>query len=121
MKASFIKVLDNTTNTFDTDGPFFSSVKLKNSVCPGYTGLDDNVHYPLDDIPHECGELIWPKSTTNATIKLDYTYLNVARPGLNKNESTTYVSLPLHITNLFDNLVSKATRPWKGICTLGPT
>ena len=37
-ESKFHKVLDNTTNTFDTDGPFFSSAKLNpvlNSVCPG--------------------------------------------------------------------------------------
>ncbi|CAX39554.1 conserved hypothetical protein [Candida dubliniensis CD36] len=90
-----------------------------NSVCPGYTGLDDNVHYPLEDMPNECREHIWPTATTNATIKLDYTYLNVARPALNKSESTTYVSLPLHITNMFDNLVSKSEKASEGYMHIG--
>lgn len=122
MKASFIKswTTPPTPSTpMDPSSQVPSLTPFLNSVCPGYTGLDDNVHYPLDDIPHECGELIWPKSTTNATIKLDYTYLNVARPGLNKNESTTYVSLPLHITNLFDNLVSKSDKALEGYMHIG--
>ncbi|EMG45967.1 hypothetical protein G210_3810 [Candida maltosa Xu316] len=90
-----------------------------NSVCPGYTTLDDNVHYQLQELPKNCREIPWPISTTSSTLKLDSSYLNVARPPLNRNESTTYVSLPYHVTDLFDKIVKNSEKGQEGYMHIG--
>lgn len=92
-----------------------SSNEFLNSICPGITHLDHNVHFSLEDEFNEEPQnaLIsadWPLvgnlSTSTSKLRMHPTYLNIARPPLNavqgSNESTTYVSLPYHITNFFD-------------------
>lgn len=89
-----------------------------NSVCPGTTHLDQNIHYSLDEdlekLPqHGLIELDWPlvgkHSTATSKAVLYPSYLHISRPPLNSvpgsNESTTYVSMPYHITNFFDKIV----------------
>lgn len=90
------------------------------TVCPGPLLLEDNIHFSLEtDAPEEklkqltC--LNWPfadpQAPTSASRKaiLDNKYLNVARPPferlVHKNiESITYLSLPFHITHLFEQI-----------------
>lgn len=89
-----------------------------NSVCPGITYLDYNVHFSLEEdltkLPqHGLLELDWPlvgnHSTATNKALLSPTYLHISRPPLNRvpgsNESTTYVSMPYHITNFFEKIV----------------
>lgn len=91
------------------------------TVCPGQPFLDLNVHFSLKDEISEntlnsISGLNWPltgPTATSAAVKahLELEYLNVARPpfqhDIHKNiESTTYVSLPFHMTNLFSKVVS---------------
>ncbi|RCK62770.1 UBP9-binding protein bun62 [Candida viswanathii] len=96
-----------------------SATPFLNSVCPGFPGLDDNVHYQLGELPRQCGEIPWPITTTNTVLRLDGSYLNVARPALNKNESTTYVSLPYHITSLFEKVVKNSEKGLEGYMHIG--
>lgn len=91
------------------------------TVCPGVEFLDDNIHFELKlalpgEALKEIDSVSWPLllSSVAATATIDSTYLNVGRPAfehdVNKNcESTTYVSLPFHITNLFNQVVSVAS------------
>lgn len=84
------------------------------SVCPGNDFLDDNVHFPLftDQIKQSgITELQWPLTgaRTNVHARIDSTYLNVARPPFPKQsrrnlESSTYVSLPLHVARTFSRV-----------------
>ncbi|QFZ28751.1 putative catabolite repression protein [Clavispora lusitaniae] len=88
-----------------------------NSVCPGNDFLDDNIHFSLSHVQDKIAEvskLKWPLtgSQSIAHALLDPTYLNVARPPFksprHKNlESTTYVSLPLHVTHAFAQVVQQ--------------
>lgn len=91
------------------------------TVCPGVDFLDDNIHFSLRDVLSEknlatVSGLNWPltgSTTATAAVKahLDLEYLNVARPpfqhDVHKNiESTTYVSLPFHISSILAEVVS---------------
>jgi len=95
-----------------------SATGFLNSVCPGISYLDYNIHYSLEEdlnkLPqHGLVELDWPltgsHSTTTNKAVLSPTYLHISRPPLNSvpgsNESTTYVSMPYHITNFFEKIV----------------
>lgn len=85
-----------------------------NSICPGNNFLGDNVHFPLLDAqtkPNGVTELQWPLTgaRANAHARIDPTYLNVARPPFSKDtrhnlESSTYVSLPLHVARTFSQV-----------------
>lgn len=90
------------------------------SVCPGLLLLDDNIHFSTtNEVPNHVldrlAELNWPLTSSAAfpaavKAKLDSSYLHVARPpfqhDVHKNvESTTYVSLPSHITKIFSKIV----------------
>lgn len=90
-----------------------------NSVCPGITYLDQNVHFSLEEdfdrLPqHGLIELDWPlveeHTTSTSKAVLGRSYLHISRPPLNcvpgSNESTTYVSMPFHITNFFEKIVN---------------
>lgn len=105
--------VDASTSQLPNATPFL------NSVCPGFAGLDDNVHYLLRTLPSQCGEIPWPITTTNTILKLDQSYLNIARPPLCKNESTTYVSLPHHVTSLFDKVVKNSEKGLEGYMHIG--
>ncbi|EGW34602.1 uncharacterized protein SPAPADRAFT_149728 [Spathaspora passalidarum NRRL Y-27907] len=95
-----------------------------NSVCPGFTTLDDNVHYTLNDsdISLKNQEFLWPFSesaTDTHTAQLNKTYLNISRPPISKNESNTYVSLPNHITSLFKSVVRNNDKGMEGNLHIG--
>lgn len=90
------------------------------SICPGLLHLDDNVHFSTtEEVPEhvleQLTELNWPLTSSAALpasvkAKLNSTYLHVARPpfqnDVQKNvESTTYVSLPSHVTRIFSKVV----------------
>ncbi|ABN68583.2 predicted protein [Scheffersomyces stipitis CBS 6054] len=96
-----------------------------NSVAPGFTSLDSNVHFSLENEPLNNGErsITWPLTGTNqSTIAiLDNTYLNISRVPLNpaSNESTTYVSLPYHVTNLFKKVVKQKDKESEGNMHIG--
>lgn len=96
--------------------------------------LDDNVHFLLDNQAIEDADgkqhsavdygaslksllaLDWPLvgSKASAHAKLQSTYLNIARPPLGNSkgshESTTYVSLPFHVTELFRKILVEKER-----------
>ncbi|KAK6457444.1 uncharacterized protein RJT20DRAFT_150203 [Scheffersomyces xylosifermentans] len=98
-----------------------STQPFLNSVCPGPTHLDPNVHFSLKDERLQEGEkcVNWPLTgshSSSMTAKLDDSYLNIARPPLShlSNESTTYVSLPYHITNLFKKVVKHKDKESEG-------
>ncbi|RLV90874.1 hypothetical protein JA1_004274 [Spathaspora sp. JA1] len=95
-----------------------------NSVCPGFTALDDNVHYTINDSDLSLSnqEFLWPltESTSNTRIaKLNKTYLNINRPPISSNESNTYVSLPNHITSLFKSVVNNNDKAAEGNLHIG--
>lgn len=94
-----------------------------NSVCPGITSLEDNVHYQLPENKLDKREIDWPFSgpTEHKKAVLEGTYLNIARPPLNgaSNESTTYVSLPLHINEQFRKIVEKQGKLMEGSMHIG--
>lgn len=84
-----------------------------NSVCPGISQLEENTHFSLEnDLPNNPFRAVdWPLALGNTPkyAELDRKYLNIARPLLSLTagtESTTYVSLPYHITNLFRKIVA---------------
>lgn len=87
------------------------------SICPGNDFLDDNIHFPLLAPQCKCSgitELQWPLTgaRANAHARIDPTYLNVARPPFCKQscrniESSTYVSLPLHVARIFSQVKSE--------------
>lgn len=95
------------------------------SVSPGIDKLEDNIHFKHDDEFHDNSKstnFIWPLIENNSiddsnlnnslVATLHPQYLNIARPPLNTNgifESNTYVSLPFHITNLFDKVIEHKT------------
>lgn len=78
-----------------------------NAICPGQPGLDDNMHFKLGDdfFPDGMIGIHWPITDPSSSIcaQLQRSYLNIARPPMSRhsNESTTYVSVPLHVTNAF--------------------
>ncbi|CAH6723445.1 hypothetical protein CLIB1444_15S01442 [[Candida] jaroonii] len=95
------------------------------SVSPGIDKLEDNIHFLHDnEFEHKSksSNFIWPLIENNSiedsnlnnslVATLHPQYLNIARPPLNNNgiyESNTYVSLPFHITNLFDKVIEHKT------------
>lgn len=111
-----------------------SSALYLNSVCPVISTLDENVHFLLDNQAIEDANgkqhpavdygaslksllaLDWPLvgSKASAHAELQPTYLNIARPPLSNSkgshESTTYVSLPFHVTELFRKIVVEKER-----------
>lgn len=91
------------------------------TVCPGTLFLDENIHFSLaDSFRHdklaELDDLAWPLTDATSTslavrAQIDQTYLNVARPPFEHDvrrniESTTYVSLPFHILDVFAQVCS---------------
>lgn len=89
------------------------------TVCPGTPFLDQNIHFSLpDNFKQEklkdIDELAWPltdaaKPGASVCAVIDKTYLNVARPPFEHDvrrniESTTYVSLPFHILDVFSQV-----------------
>jgi outer membrane biosynthesis protein TonB len=96
-----------------------------NSVCPGFPYLDDNVHYQLNKelLNKQDMSIHWPITNPSSTTiaKLEPTYLNIARPPLNgsNNESTTYVSLPYHVTGLFKDIVKHKDKKLEGNMHIG--
>ncbi|CCG20415.1 hypothetical protein CORT_0A00220 [Candida orthopsilosis Co 90-125] len=111
----------NTQNT--TEAPFANASMYLNSVCPGYTKLDENLHYPLpNNVPASTLEVAWPMTngkSINAKLKLENEYLNIARPPLGTFESTTYVSLPLHVVNAFKEKVLRCDKRSDGNMHIG--
>ncbi|CAD1810375.1 WD domain, G-beta repeat family protein [Candida parapsilosis] len=111
----------NTAN--NTEAPFANASMYLNSVCPGYTLLEDNVHYPLpNNVPASTMEIAWPVTigkSINAKLELDSEYLNIARPPLGPFESTTYVSLPLHVVNAFKEKVLHCDKQSEGNLHIG--
>lgn len=111
-----------------------SSSLFLNSVCPVISTLDDNVHFLLDngaiddanrtqnpavdysDSLRSLQAVDWPLvgSKSSAQAQLNSTYLNIARPPLSNStgshESTTYVSLPFHVTELFRKILVEKER-----------
>lgn len=81
------------------------------SVTPGITELQENIHFSHNfNDPNLPKSFVWPlSSNTNNLAKLTDSYLNISRPPLNKGpglyESNTYISLPFHITNLFQKII----------------
>lgn len=81
------------------------------SVAPGITELQENIHFSHDfNDPNLPKSIVWPlSSNSNILARLSDNYLNISRPPLNKGpglyESNTYVSLPFHITNLFQKII----------------
>lgn len=91
------------------------------TVCPGTPFLDENIHFTLQDsltkeTLKQVDDLSWPltdsmSASSSVRAHLDRTYLNVARPpfvhDVRRNiESTTYVPLPLHVVDVFDQASS---------------
>lgn len=84
------------------------------SVCPGNDFIDDNVHFPLiagQNVPSSITDLQWPLTGAPANVhaRIDPTYLNVTRPPFDQKcrsnlESSTYVSLPLHVARTFSRV-----------------
>ncbi|KAK6460230.1 hypothetical protein DFJ63DRAFT_323768 [Scheffersomyces coipomensis] len=94
------------------------------TICPGISPqLESNTHFSLKDEHFNNGELSinWPLNASNTTARLEDTYLNIARPpvSINSNESTTYVSLPYHITNLFKKVVKSKDKQMEGNIHIG--
>ncbi|EGV62182.1 hypothetical protein CANTEDRAFT_107256 [Yamadazyma tenuis ATCC 10573] len=97
------------------------------SVAPGINELHDNIHFTHDfSSPKIPQAFSWPLSSSNSiqTAQLTPTYLNVSRPVLNPGpglfESNTYVSLPFHITNLFNQIIdTKANNTLDGGMQIG--
>lgn len=84
-----------------------------NSVCPGIGKLEENTYFSLENDPSNSvfRAVDWPLGVGNCPkyAEIDRNYLNIARPPLSLTagtESTTYVSLPYHITNLFRKIVA---------------
>uniref|UniRef100_A0A0L0NZN0 Uncharacterized protein n=1 Tax=Candidozyma auris TaxID=498019 RepID=A0A0L0NZN0_CANAR len=90
------------------------------SVCPGLLALDDNIHFAFpSEVPQSVfdrlAEVNWPLTSSSAfptsiKARLEPTYLHVSRPpfqhDVHRNvESTTYISLPFHVTNIFSKVV----------------
>lgn len=89
------------------------------TVCPGVPVLADNTHFDLKDavpdvVLRSLDNVTWPLAVLEGAVgpraSIDSTYLNVGRPAFEHNvhkncESTTYVSLPYHITSLFAEVV----------------
>ena len=103
-----------------------STTPFLNSVCPGFNQLDDNIHFTLQeeqsDLPTGLLKFNWPITNTrnNLIAKLDDNYLNISRPPFtNNNESTTYVNLPYHITNLFKRVVEHNDKSKDGDIHIG--
>lgn len=98
------------------------------TVSPGIDKLEDNIHFIHEDYDSEekanLVSILWPLNDNNnvtnnsdaSTVvgKLTPTYLNISRGPLNPGpgifESNTYVSLPYHITNLFDKVIKYKTQ-----------
>lgn len=93
--------------------PFLSS------VYPSKSSLPDNIHFEIEnlnqqDSNHENSsskssllnpfkKFNWPFAP-NYFAQLQPYYLNIARPPLTDQESTTYVSIPYHINYLFSRI-----------------
>ncbi|CUM68624.1 uncharacterized protein PRCAT00006351001 [Priceomyces carsonii] len=89
-------------------------------VCPGFSFLDYNVHYSLkNEKAHEM-TVDWPLMMAHKA-QLEEQYLNISRPPLNlsSNESTTYVSLPYHVTSLFKKIVNHRDKHQQGEMQIG--
>ncbi|KAI5959035.1 creC [Candida margitis] len=110
-----------TPNT--SDATFANTTMYLNSVCPGYTQLEDNEYHSLpNDMPRSTAEIAWPVTngkSINAKLKLESDYLNIARPPLGPFESTTYVSLPLHLVNAFKEKVQQSDKRSEGNMHIG--
>lgn len=88
------------------------------SSCPGISHLDGNVHYSIvGEINklalHEELNVDWPFNSHSlksvSRVKLCLEYLNIARPPINgdpdRKEAASYVSLPFHIVNTFEQVL----------------
>lgn len=106
------------TSLTTTESPFANVSMYLNSVSPGYTQLDENLFHPLpNNVPASTREIIWPMNNgklINAKLKLEKEYLNIARPPMGPFESTTYVSLPLHVVNDFKERVQRCDKRHEG-------
>lgn len=94
--------------------PAINQFLLSNS--PGIKQLDDNIIFSQASTPSSNREVSWPLSSQGSKksyMKLEDTYINIARPPLNDGnfsyESTTYVSLPNHIHKLFESVIEHKT------------
>lgn len=100
-----------------SQAPTPASVYL-NTVCPGIHHLDYNSFYLTRNKQHGDDYAVdWPFAdedsqqggapmTSGKTANLTPSYLNIARPPLNSTvESTTYLSLPHHVTSSFRQLL----------------
>lgn len=100
-----------------------SPTPFLNSVCPGFSFLDHNVVYSIKDkvFPNGENQYLWLLSSSTSTnvAKLSPTYLNIARPPLSPTESSTYVSLPYHVTNLFKQVVNMKDKQLEGNMHIG--
>ncbi|KAI5967610.1 creC [Candida theae] len=114
-------MIQNPSNTTET--PLANVSLYLNSVCPGYTQLEENVHHNLpNDIAESTWGVSWPIAngkSINAKLKLEKQYLNVARPPMGPFESTTYVSLPLHVVNSFKEKVHRCDKRQEGNLHIG--
>ncbi|KAI5950731.1 creC [Candida jiufengensis] len=92
-----------------------------NSVCPGYSELNDNTYYKLQNIPQYIKEISWPISNgkTIKKLHLDHNYLNIARPPMGPFESTTYVSLPRHVVHNFNDIIKSIEKAQEGNMHIG--
>lgn len=85
------------------------------SVAPGIDELQENIHFKHQDIPNLPKSFNWPLSSAGSTniASLTDSYLNISRPALNPGpgifESNTYVSLPYHITSIFNSVIETKT------------
>ncbi|KAI3404432.2 creC [Candida oxycetoniae] len=112
-----------------------NAARFLNSVCPGYTELEENFHYSLEDksVPLSTKEIGWPISNRqngqngqngqsinpHSKLVLEKEYLNISRPPLGQLESTTYVSLPLHLVTEFKKMVNTCERAQEGNMYIG--
>lgn len=84
-----------------------SATVFLNTVAPGFEYNDENLHFP---VPEDLRVKVdWPL-TGNHQLVMAPQYLNVSRPPLDlhqRNELTTYVPLPHHITSIFHQMVAE--------------
>lgn len=87
------------------------------TVYPGHSYLADNIHFEIESKEQQTHEasssnsslsnpfkkINWPFAP-NSFAQLQPYYLNIARPPLTEQESTTYVSIPYHINYLFSRV-----------------
>lgn len=115
--------LENSVKSSPNESPSTSDPNLihtnLNNINSNTDNDDDTIQNPkYINALQKVRQLDWPFLGTNSIhpvkANLELTYLNIARPPLNnfngQNESTTYISLPFHITELFTKIVNEKER-----------